>query len=115
MVNENSKYGIPIGIKKGAGPPPGRKTSGAIDVIGGAPGSSPVPSSYGHHLPSRRPPEQGAPSGGVQGNGFQTISVLGSGTNRPPMMPPFGMPPFPPPGMEFPGIPPGGQASSFDA
>lgn len=50
-VNENSKYtggmaavAPPLGSKK-AGPPPGRKMSGSIDVIGGG-----APS-----LPSRRP------------------------------------------------------------
>ncbi|KAH7952916.1 hypothetical protein HPB49_002612 [Dermacentor silvarum] len=51
-VNENSKYtGVVIGVpppllgSKKAGPPPGRKMSGSIDVIGGG-----APS-----LPSRRP------------------------------------------------------------
>src|SRR5699024_2946329 len=38
-VNENSKYNssgsIVINTNKKPGPPPGRKTSGAIDVIGG--------------------------------------------------------------------------------
>jgi hypothetical protein len=33
-VNENSKYGSSLASKR-AGPPPGRKPQGAIDVIGG--------------------------------------------------------------------------------
>lgn len=109
-VNENSKYtgmGIgvpppPLGSKK-AGPPPGRKMSGSIDVIGGG-----APS-----LPSRRP---GAAKEGV-------IQVIGSGdqplggiTLPPTHMPPpgymgmgldgLGVPP-PIPGM-IPGVPPPG-------
>lgn len=48
-VNENSKYtgmaSVPVLGSKKAGPPPGRKMSGSIDVIGGG-----APS-----LPSRRP------------------------------------------------------------
>lgn len=49
-VNENSKYvggmgTVPVLGAKKAGPPPGRKMSGSIDVIGGG-----APS-----LPSRRP------------------------------------------------------------
>lgn len=35
-ANDNSKYGGPLGlgIPRRAGPPPGRKMTGAIDVIG---------------------------------------------------------------------------------
>lgn len=108
-VNENSKYtggmaavAPPLGSKK-AGPPPGRKMSGSIDVIGGG-----APS-----LPSRRP---GAAKEGV-------IQVIGSadqsmgGITLPPThMPPpgylgmglegLGVPP-PIPGM-IPGVPPPG-------
>ncbi|KAL1416456.1 hypothetical protein MTO96_000735 [Rhipicephalus appendiculatus] len=92
----------PLGAKK-AGPPPGRKMSGSIDVIGGG-----APS-----LPSRRP---GAAKEGV-------IQVIGSGdqplggiTLPPTHMPPpgymgmgldgLGVPP-PIPGM-IPGVPPPG-------
>jgi hypothetical protein len=34
IVNENSKYASNLALKR-AGPPPGRKPAGAIDVIGG--------------------------------------------------------------------------------
>ncbi|XP_037569940.2 LOW QUALITY PROTEIN: pre-mRNA 3'-end-processing factor FIP1-like [Dermacentor silvarum] len=84
-VNENSKYtGVVIGVpppllgSKKAGPPPGRKMSGSIDVIGGG-----APS-----LPSRRP---GAAKEGV-------IQVIGAGeqplggiTLPPTHMPPPGL------------------------
>jgi hypothetical protein len=39
IINDNSKYSGLAGSKK-AGPPPGRKLAGTIDVIGGNPGSS---------------------------------------------------------------------------
>ncbi|KAI1292863.1 Pre-mRNA 3'-end-processing factor FIP1 [Halotydeus destructor] len=97
IVNDNSKYsGGMLALKK-AGPPPGRKPSGTIDVIGGGGGSAnPV-----NILPSRRPPDAKE----------HFINVLGG---RPPLgPPPFGMPPpfppgmGPPPGMDFSGMPPG--------
>lgn len=118
-VNENSKY-AGMGVTKKAGPPPGRKQSGTIDVIGG--GTPTTPSL----LPSRRPPETKenfiqvignrppVPPGppppgmpGIPGMGFPPMS----------MPPPFGFPPpdFPP-GMPPPGMPmlaPNGQPLAF--
>ncbi|KAH6937392.1 hypothetical protein HPB50_027536 [Hyalomma asiaticum] len=134
-VNENSKYtgmGIgvpppPLGSKK-AGPPPGRKMSGSIDVIGGG-----APS-----LPSRRPgaAKEGviqphyvydavciALSGALSSSSLIGLQVIGSGeqplggiTLPPTHMPPpgymgmgldgLGVPP-PIPGM-IPGVPPPG-------
>ncbi|RWS07585.1 pre-mRNA 3' [Dinothrombium tinctorium] len=100
-VNENSKYSG-MGMTKKAGPPPGRKPSGTIDVIGG--GTPNTPSV----LPSRRPPDTKE----------NYIQVIGNrppgppGPGMPPNHPPFGIPPPPfnmppPPGMEFPpGMPP---------
>lgn len=38
MVNDNSKYNAALGIRK-AGPPPGRKMGGSIDVIGSGGGT----------------------------------------------------------------------------
>lgn len=104
IVNENSKYSAALGPIRKAGPPPGRKASGTIDVIGGSGGQGPSV------LPSRRPPDAE--------DGF-SITVLGG---RPPLGPPgmplgpmgLGPPPLgphgmsgpPPPGM-LPGMPPG--------
>ncbi|XP_015905206.1 pre-mRNA 3'-end-processing factor FIP1 [Parasteatoda tepidariorum] len=88
-VNENSKYsGISAAIKK-AGPPPGRRMSGSIDVICGA-------------TNSRR-------SGNAKEN---VIQVIGSyeGTSLPPGLPPTHLPPpFIPPNLSVPppGLPPG--------
>lgn len=87
-VNENSKY-AGMGVTKKAGPPPGRKASGTIDVIGGGTPANPAV------LPSRRPTE-------TKENFIQVIG------NRPPCPPP-GMPgmPFPPMSMPPPfGFPP---------
>lgn len=36
LANDNSKYTAPPGLLRRAGPPPGRKMTGSIDVIGGA-------------------------------------------------------------------------------
>ncbi len=102
-VNENSKY-TGMGLTKKAGPPPGRKQSGTIDVIGG--GTLTTPSM----LPSRRPPE-------TKENFIQVIGNRPPGPPGPPPpglppmpFPPMSMPPpfgFPPPPGEFPpGIPP---------
>ncbi|XP_054156091.1 pre-mRNA 3'-end-processing factor FIP1-like [Oppia nitens] len=107
-VNENSKY-TGLGPTKKAGPPPGRKQSGAIEVIGG--GAANTPSM----LPSRRPPD-------TKENFIQVIGNRPPGPPGPPppgippgmpfppmsMPPPFGFPP--PPGVDFPpGIPPPGM------
>ena len=94
-VNENSKY-TGLGPTKKAGPPPGRKQSGTIDVIGG--GTPTTPSM----LPSRRPPD-------TKENFIQVIGNRPPGPPPPPGLPP-GMP-FPPPGMQMPppfGFPPPG-------
>ncbi|GFV70668.1 pre-mRNA 3'-end-processing factor FIP1 [Trichonephila clavipes] len=92
-VNENSKYsGIGTGAKK-AGPPPGRRMSGSIDVICGA-------------NSSRR-------SGNSKENVIQVIGRDVYDGSVPPGLPPTHIPPpfippnlsVPPPGMP-PGIPP---------
>ncbi|XP_054719791.1 LOW QUALITY PROTEIN: pre-mRNA 3'-end-processing factor FIP1-like [Uloborus diversus] len=94
-VNENSKYsgmGLGMGVKK-AGPPPGRRMSGSIDVICGA-------------NSSRR-------SGNSKENVIQVIGRDVYDSSLPPGMPPTHIPPpfippnlsVPPPGMT-PGIPP---------
>ncbi|EEC01844.1 pre-mRNA 3'-end-processing factor FIP1, putative [Ixodes scapularis] len=109
-VNENSKYtgmaSVPVLGSKKAGPPPGRKMSGSIDVIGGG-----APS-----LPSRRP------GGGKEGV-IQVIGSVDSGSMGGLSLPPTHVPPpgymgvpldasnmsIPPPipGM-IPGVPPPG-------
>lgn len=109
IVNENSKYSGQQLKPLGAGPPPGRKQCGSIDVIGTLSGG----------IPSRRPVDQ---------NDFDAnpnkIQVL----SRPPPLgppPPFNMnmppphlmhgmdggfiPRMPPPGM----MPPNGQSMPF--
>ena len=109
IVNENSKYSGQQLKALGAGPPPGRKPCGSIDVIGTQSGG----------IPSRRPMDQ---------NDFDAnpnkIQVL----SRPPPLgppPPFNMsmppphlmhgmdggyiPRMPPPGM----MPPNGQSLPF--
>ena len=50
IVNDNSKYASALGMRK-AGPPPGRKVAGSIDVIG----------SGGGTLASRRNNERDTP------------------------------------------------------
>src|SRR5699024_6246440 len=65
-VNENSKYNssgsIVINTNKKPGPPPGRKTSGAIDVIGGTGSNSivmtPLLSSRGDSSRVTPPPRE---------------------------------------------------------
>ncbi|KAM7293153.1 pre-mRNA 3'-end-processing factor FIP1 [Ixodes scapularis] len=73
-VNENSKYtgmaSVPVLGSKKAGPPPGRKMSGSIDVIGGG-----APS-----LPSRRP--GGGKEGVIQLNPQSRKIIAGSCTYR---------------------------------
>lgn len=113
-VNENSKYvggmgTVPVLGAKKAGPPPGRKMSGSIDVIGGG-----APS-----LPSRRP--GGGKEGVIQVIGSVEPGSLGGLTLPPTHVPPPGyvglpmdasgmaMPP-PIPGM-IPGVPPPGYES----
>ncbi|CAL1295284.1 unnamed protein product [Larinioides sclopetarius] len=89
-VNENSKYsGIGTGAKK-AGPPPGRRMSGSIDVICGA-------------NSSRR-------SGNAKENVIQVIGRDVYDASLPPGLPPTHIPPpFIPPNLSVPppGIPPG--------
>ncbi|XP_067124950.1 pre-mRNA 3'-end-processing factor FIP1-like [Centruroides vittatus] len=82
-VNENSKYSGLGGLTKKAGPPPGRKMSGSIDVIGGG-----TPS-----LPSRRP------ANSPRENVIQVIGRKGTAFEPLPGMPPLHLPPphMPPP------------------
>ncbi|XP_074599262.1 uncharacterized protein LOC141853720 [Brevipalpus obovatus] len=99
-VNENSKYSA-MGLVKKAGPPPGRKPSGKIDVIGGGTPSTPSV------ITSRRPQEID--------NHNHFIQVINHPPPQPgPPNPPFHLPPpgppppfmMPPqPGMPMPMIP----------
>ena len=117
-VNENSKYGG-MQMPKKAGPPPGRKQFGQIEVINS--GSQPVVQTNQQQMNQQMPPQQQQQQmqqmlmqtnnmGNLQQRGLKSenfIQVIG---NRPPMpvpnnnMPPFNMQPPPfgiPPNMEF--------------
>ncbi|XP_015795573.1 pre-mRNA 3'-end-processing factor FIP1 [Tetranychus urticae] len=91
-INENSKYSG-MGLTKKAGPPPGRKPSGTIDVIGGGTPNSPS------MITSRRPPD-------TPDNFNSMMNQVPPGPGLPPgpfhyPPPPFGMPPPPHAGMDF--------------
>ena len=100
IMNDNSKYSGISGPKR-AGPPPGRKMAGTIDVIGSS------------GLASRRNLDKSPPKENViqvmtadrreysRKPGFPDMSVPPPGPGIPPGIPPFDMPP---PG--YPGEPP---------
>lgn len=85
IANDNSKYGAltALPVNRRAGPPPGRRMTGAIDVIGG----------------------NGVPMGGKQENVIQVMTAERREYSRP-GMPPGGKFDMPPP--VFPPGPPGG-------
>lgn len=113
IANDNSKYGVLTSMpgNRRAGPPPGRRMTGAIDVIGGngmpvkqenviqvmtaerreysRPG---MPSGGKFDMPP--PPVYGGGSGGGSGGGGSAVSVIGGGPGSGP-----GGPPGPPQGL----------------
>lgn len=88
-VNENSKYSA-LGVQKKAGPPPGRKASGKIDVIGGGTPSTPSV------ITSRRPQEMDSSLiDNMPANFMPVFPPIPHPGHGPP--PPFHLPPGPPP------------------
>ncbi|KAJ9594273.1 hypothetical protein L9F63_027090 [Diploptera punctata] len=77
ITNDNSKYSGFLGPKK-AGPPPGRKMGGTIDVIGGG------------GLASRRNPEKGTPP---KENVIQVMTADRREYSRKPAFPDMSVPP----------------------
>ncbi|KAF4524548.1 hypothetical protein B566_EDAN002822 [Ephemera danica] len=113
IINDNSKYSGMGGPKK-AGPPPGRKLAGTIDVIGGNPGSS------RRSLDSKAGATAGTPTPETQENPIQVMTADRREYGRPKTsfpdlsVPPPAMPPFdmPPPNIDT--IPPFTGAGSYN-
>lgn len=109
-VNENSKYNssgsIVINTSKKPGPPPGRKTSGSIDVIGGSSGPTllltPMLQPRDPSTPPRDGPLMSMPNS-MATTKENFITVIGQRQGPLPFPPPgMGMPPPPFFGHEFP-------------